>query len=242
MFNTTPELFESNTSDIPHFKAESIFALVFHSINHQTVVTKHNIDNEILGSGTVVDPIDIIQATIKVNNNHNNNQAVNADIISERVLLDDHEKIIWHSKASSRTMWFATRSAGSATLRPWWPNLLFVVNKKKSSMSVFALATGARPTENTRLYQAPLMNISKNGITCLGSATLPKNKSSNNIVEMENCIYDSNFSHLNDYQDNKQEHMKSDKTHIEFYRNRQETKQKFKANEMTFLCQLNKIL
>lgn len=241
MFNTEPQLFESNSRDIPEFNAKADFALVFHKIERETVVTKHDVKNSVLQSGTLVDPIDIIEATINVKNN-NAQGFTKTEIISDRVLLDDHNKTIWYSKASNRTMWFATQRSGTATLRPWWPNLLFIVDKKKGGMSVFAIATGARPTAKTRLYQAPLMNMSSKGLVCLGSATLPKDKSSANIVEMENCIYDSNFSHLNDYQNNEQEHMQGDKAHIEFYRKREKTKQKFKAKEMTFLCQLNKLL
>jgi len=242
MFNTEPRFFDGTGNDIPTFSFKPQFALVFHSVEYQTVVTKHNVDNGVLQSGTVVEPIDVIQATINVEQNKGNHAPVKAEIVSDRVLLDDHSKIIWHSKASNRTMWFAGRECGNATLRLWWPNLLFIVNKKSGSMSVFALATGARPTAKTRLYQAPLMNIGSRGLVCLGSASLPKDKSSNNIVAMENCIYDSNFSHLNDYANNVQDHMKDDKAHVAFYRNREKTNQKFKAAEMTFLCQLDHLL
>ena len=242
MFNTEPSYFDGNSSDIPNFSYDPKFALVFHQVQRQTVVTKHNVENGILKSGTVVEPIDIIQATINATKSTSQNNQAKTEIISDRVLFDDHNKIIWYSKASNREMWFAVRDCGNATLRVWWPNLLFVVDKKNSAMSVFALATGARPTAKTRLYQAPLMNMSSKGRVCLGSANLPKEKSVNNIVDMENCIYDSNFSHLNDYGNNVQKHMQTDKEHLAFYRNREKTKQKFKANEMTFSCHLSELL
>ena len=241
MFNTEPTFFSNNTNSIPSISYEPRFALVFHSVERETVVTKHIVKNGLLQSGTVVEPIDIIQATIDVKKNNLNYANSKSQIISERVLLDDHKTLIWHSKASNRTMWFSGQECGKARLRLWWPNLLFVVNKKNNSMSVFATATSARPNEKTRLYQAPLMNISENGSICLGSAKLPKDLSQHNIVAMENCIYDSNFSHLN-FKNDDQEHMKNDKCHIKFYRSREKSQQKFKASEMTFLCHLSKII
>ncbi len=241
MFNTQQMYYSDASHAIPKQSFESQFALVFHSVNHQTVVTKHNISKDKILTGMIVEPIDVIQSTLSETKSESSTDSW-SDILDERVLIDDYEKIIWYSKATNRQMWFFGRDCGKATLRVWWPNLLFVVNKKLSSMKVFALATGARPSVKTRLYQAPLMNINDGGKVCLGSAHLPKDKSHTNIVAMENCIYDSNFSHLNDYGNNEQSHMRCDKEHVNFYRMREKNNQKFKANEMTFLCRLSDVL
>ena len=244
MFNTSSPLLRYTSASVPTINSEAHFALVFHTVQGDTVTTKHEVNSHNqLCAGTIVDPIDIIHATLEAKKAQHNNahSPVQSQILSTRVVVDDHQKLLWHSKAQHREMWFSGRECGTATLRVWWPNLLFMLNKRGQRLSVFALATSARPHADTPIYQAPLMNINDAGLICLGSAQLPKDKTSANIVEMENCLYDSNFSHLN-VKSTKQPHMADDRAHVTYYRERQKTKAKFAARDLIRVGKLNSLL
>lgn len=244
MFNTVSPMMHYTSVHTPTLRRKAHFALVFHTIQNETVATKHVINEKNqLCAGTVVDPIDIIHATLEATRTRQGSVApqVKSQLLSPRVVIDDHQRLVWHSKAQDRPMWFSGRECGTATLRVWWPNLLFVLNKRQTCLSVFALATGARPHANTPIYRAPLMNVDEKGVICLGSATLPKDTSNTNIVEMENCLYDSNFSHLNVTCD-KHPHMADDKAHVAYYRERQHARTPFKASDLLRVGVLNDLL
>lgn len=244
MFNTTPAMTRYRSNFTPSLSREAHYALVFHTVQGNTVTTKHKINGKNqLCAGTIVDPIDIIHATLEAKKAQQEDatNAVKSQIVSTRVVVDDHQLLLWHSKAQERPMWFSGRECGTATLRVWWPNLLFVLNKREQRLYVFALATGARPTENTPIYRAPLMNVNGNGSICLGSAHLPKDKTSTNIMAMEDCLYDSNFSHLNVDCD-RHPHMSDDREHVYYYRARQQNRVKFKASELLRVGTLSDLL
>jgi PRTRC genetic system protein B len=69
----------------------------------------------------------------------------------------------------------------------------------KSSLTVFALASGKRPTEKTKLYHAPFFNVYENGNVCMGTVDV-RIKNSASLEELtsawENYFFNSNFSHL----------------------------------------------
>ena len=244
MFNTVSPLMHYSSIHAPSINRKAHFALVFHTVQNETVTTRHPINEKNqLCAGTVVDPIDVIHATLEAKHAKEGYRAapITSSIMPARVIVDDHQRLMWHSKAQDRSMWFSGRECGTATLRVWWPPLLFVLDKRTKGLSVFALATGARPHANTPIYRAPLMNVNKEGAICLGSATLPKDPTNTNIVEMENCLYDSNFSHLN-VTCEKHPHMADDKAHVAYYRERQRARTPFKASDLLRVGVLSDLL
>jgi PRTRC genetic system protein B len=93
-------------------------------------------------------------------------------------------------------MWFRVgKFSGSFEVK--WPSLLFIANKRDAKLFVFALAASSYPSEDAIVYHAPLMNIGRDGLVCQGSASLPAEISSATIDQMEETIYDSNFTHIN---------------------------------------------
>ena len=117
-------------------------------------------------------------------------------LLSESVLLDDHSSIIWYRKRFVNPIWFRVGN-GVQHFNVEWPPLLYCVNKKHSSLKVFALGSNSRPTLSSRLYHAPLMNINSSGVLCQGTATLPVEIDASKLTECESSLTDSQFTHIN---------------------------------------------
>jgi PRTRC genetic system protein B len=143
------------------------------------------------------------------------------------VLSISSNHIAWTVKASVRNLYFKPR--GRKNTLKWTvpvPTLLFVASTK--GLSIAAVKTKRRPTEKTALYHAPLMNIYNDGRVCLGSASYPSEISPDTRPSIEDCIFKTNFAHINHNKTlaipNKKEI--SDKQHLAFWR----TLHKEKAN------------
>lgn len=115
-----------------------------------------------------------------------------------RVIYESADILAWVSKSKKHSMWF--RVGGKAfRVNAVWPNLLFVVHKSSRSLKVMATARSS-VTKSTRLYEAPLCNISKGGSVCQGNATLPDRQIIGTAEVLDECeatIYNSNFTHVN---------------------------------------------
>ncbi|WP_412468794.1 PRTRC system protein B [Pedobacter sp. KLB.chiD] len=122
-------------------------------------------------------------------------------IIPEKVLRIDADKkgcLLWFTKGERRQLYFSPGleiQNGTANV----PAMLWLATKKE--LSVFALATNHRPTENTTLLHAPFFNVYENGSVCMGSVDVDI-KSSTSTEEFmqlwENYFFNSYFSHLFD--------------------------------------------
>jgi len=115
-----------------------------------------------------------------------------------RVIYESADILAWISKSKKHSMWFRV-GGKSLRVNAVWPNLLFVVHKSTRALKVMATA---RPnvTKSTRLYEAPLCNISRGGAVCQGNATLPDKQIVGTTEVLDECeatIYNSNFTHVN---------------------------------------------
>lgn len=163
-------------------------ALLFHKLHAEVAVTHHIVHEGIIGAGQVVNAQGV--------------QSLLRDLLPERqeghilpanVLVNTRDMLVWYKPAFIKTMWFTDPVRGY-TVR--WPNLLFVLNKQ-GGLKVFCTATGARPDNSTRIYHAPLMNLSDTGNLCFGSAPRPPGSRVEDIEGWENALINSKFSHLN---------------------------------------------
>lgn len=120
-------------------------------------------------------------------------------ILSTNVLhINPSEKdtVLWYTKAQQRQLFFVDGLQipnGKAKVPP----MLWFVSK--SSLSVFALATDRRPTENTPLHYAPFFNIYEDGKVCMGTVSIDIENSASVeefIQAWENYFFNSCFSHL----------------------------------------------
>jgi PRTRC genetic system protein B len=119
-------------------------------------------------------------------------------LIPNQVFYTDNEKVVWYRESQPTDLFFSKNHAlksGKYALPP----LVFVAYKQ--SLSVFAIKSTKDIDEKTKLYQAPLWNMTSpnSGSTCLGSTKRPEK--ANNMKEYiqmwEDYFFQSTFTHLN---------------------------------------------
>jgi PRTRC genetic system protein B len=174
------------------------FAVVFHQDSQTEAVvcaTRHQIDPDTntMSIGTVISANQIAKTFSELNLGKVKKVY---NCIPENVIFDSDHLLVWYKRRFVGDMWF--RVGGKPQrLVVEWPPLLFAVGKIKKSMRVFALPSNSRPTEDTKLYHAPFMNINNVGLLCQGTASLPHEINFNSIKECEATLIDSQFTHVN---------------------------------------------
>lgn len=116
----------------------------------------------------------------------------------QRILAQGLGKLIWWNPPMQRPMFFNCKSKNSA---PEFiaqgmcelPGLIWM--RDKLSLSVFAYRGNAVPRKETRLCQAPFLNVYSNGVICLGSAVKPDELSGDDPTAWEKSFFESAFSH-----------------------------------------------
>lgn len=196
--NIFPQI--KTTSPVPMLKAS--YALVFYqctSDRHGGIIsaTKHSVnDKNELGLGTIISPNSIAEEFYALDNDSKDSFI---SILPPNILIDENKTLMWHTKRRLYPMWFRN-SVENVSHYVEWPPLLFIVDKSRNStggkMRVFALPSDSRPQSTTRIYNAPLMNISATGSLCLGSAFLPSKLNASTISECEAALFDSQFTHV----------------------------------------------
>lgn len=119
-------------------------------------------------------------------------------ILSTQVLYFEPagSKVIWFTKTRQRELHF-TETLGIPKGKAHVPAMLWVASQ--SSLTVFALANNRRPTEKTKLYNAPFFNVYENGNVCMGSVDIRIKKTASLeefINYWEDYFFNSYFSHL----------------------------------------------
>lgn len=234
MLTATPNHISLNKEN-PTPEPELAIVLYGRGMNSSEYATIHNVRNNKLMQGRLTD-IGNVRRTIamranKVQVHHEHEALANASILPHNVLLNTESTLMWHTPAKSQAMWFS--KAGGKGLNVQWPSLVWAI--RNNGLQVFAKATNTRPTEKTRLYHAPLMNISQNGRLCQGGAQLPTEKTIHTIGLIESTLLDSYFTHLNfKISSNKSTCYTSDADHIAFWREKEATNSPVRAREMAF--------
>lgn len=172
-------------------------AIVFYENENRQVcnVVHHKVKaDQSLGLGRVISGEHLVKSMLT---RLQANQSYGEELLPSNVLVDNDDRLIWHTSRHISTMWFRVGS-NAESMRVEWPPLLFIATKRGlKKMKVFALGSNARPTPSTRLYHAPLMNIDGSGEVCQGTAVLPKRISVSSIGECEDTIVRSKFTHTN---------------------------------------------
>ena len=126
---------------------------------------------------------------------------VRSGLLSDNVLSIGLEHVVWWSRPGDRTYFFDCRETEGAVsvgkrggVAPA-PSLIFVA--KDQSLCVYAIKGDSRPTVDTPLFIAPLMNCWDDGRVCLGSMPLPDTTLADSITKWERSFWESNFSHPN---------------------------------------------
>lgn len=122
-------------------------------------------------------------------------------LLSSNVLSVGMSHIVWWSPPQQRTYYFDCRPRGEGPnvgqrsgIAPA-PGLIFVGGEKR--LWVFAMKGKERPTADTPLFHAPLMNVYDNGSVCTGSMPMPDATLSASAELWEQSFWQSAFSHPN---------------------------------------------
>jgi PRTRC genetic system protein B len=119
-------------------------------------------------------------------------------ILGNRILHFDPQKgkAIWFTKAMQKELYF-TESLGIPYGRANVPAMLWIANR--NSLSLFALGSNRRPTEKTKLYNAPFFNVYEDGNVCMGTVDVRIRKTASLeefTIAWESYFFNSYFSHL----------------------------------------------
>lgn len=125
-------------------------------------------------------------------------RSVPVEILPERVLVRTAETIVWWSPPAERTMFFSDRGEDPLLKtmngkRYPQPPLLF--KTCGSHLWVRALYKSERPKAETRMCMAPYWNCYDNGVVCMGSMKIPREKSVTGIEIWEQAFFQSEFTH-----------------------------------------------
>lgn len=125
---------------------------------------------------------------------------VRSGILPEGVLSVGLDFVVWWQRPGLRTYFFDCRmsdgvSVGKRSGVAPAPGLVFVAKKK--DLWVCAVQGNERPTADTPLFHAPLMNVWKDGRVCTGSMHIPDSSLAQAVAGWEQSFWDSNFSHPN---------------------------------------------
>jgi PRTRC genetic system protein B len=193
--------------------------IVYESRNNNVFFSQHDVHvgdmGPSIGSGSVLTKADAHKFTQYIANKSDLSGEV---LLPSNVLMNAQTKLVWVREPEIKKMWFKVGKKKVSYTVPW-PRLIYVATP--NGLSVYAIKGRRRPTADTKLYHAPLMNIYDDGRVCLGSARMPERFDLSSIPDMEAIITDTLFSHTNhDYTLKKRGKGEVSNTkHIQFWRN-----------------------
>lgn len=114
-------------------------------------------------------------------------------LLPEHLLAFEAGVWVWWRPARRAPMWFVIDSQRYGFRVPW-PPLVFIAARQ--CVWCAALAQNRRPTAQTPLYHAPLMNIDRQGAVCLGSAQPPPSGAPDPQAAWEATVCQTNFAHV----------------------------------------------
>lgn len=134
------------------------------------------------------------------------------EIQPEQVLVATDELLVWWRRAGPEDLAFDVDwnrgEAGRARLqgvmkRMPLPALVFVLHRSRACQGiwqgvyVYAMGEDKRPTADTPMFRAPLLNLNDDGAVCWGDGELPKGRTSADIAQWESLFFSSKFTHYN---------------------------------------------
>ena len=121
-------------------------------------------------------------------------------LISDNILSIGLDHVVWWSRPGKRTYFFDCRrpegaAVGTRSAMAPVPGLIFAA--KERELWCYAFKGDARPTLDTPLHHAPLMNVWEDGRVCVGSMPLPDETVAESVTKWEESFWGSSFSHPN---------------------------------------------
>jgi PRTRC genetic system protein B len=188
-----------NPSKTENDKIEPLFTLTFHGVNSSSKqpcidgVTLHPIINKMIQEGRYLDGNEV-KAWV---NNCVVEQIGDNGIgyISPQCIAQTSSHFCFYQPAFVGRMWFRIKKP--VGLKVTYPALLYVASKEKRKLNVVVLDSDKRPSLDSPVYHAPLMNIDSRSSLCIGNATMPDVPNEKSISEIVKCLVSSNFTHVN---------------------------------------------
>lgn len=198
--------------------------------------TIHDIKNGQMQAGRLTDIANVRRTiTRRANGSRHQPKTTNLDtlITPDNVLVDTPDLLVWHTPKQRRAMWFSINR--QTPVMVWWPSLVFAVNPgtPNSELTVFAKTFNKRPTADTKLYHAPLMNI-RDGLLCQGGAKVPNKRDFTTLEAMENTLFDTYFTHSNYHDSRLRSYYRDNRQHVKFWHGKEKADARVKAKEMDY--------
>jgi PRTRC genetic system protein B len=214
-----------------------ISAFVFYGYDDKTcqAVTRHSVVNNRLSSPTLLRSEDVNALLMEITDTSDGKTLAPAN-----VLKNTPTHIVWYTKRMTRLMWFRTSSGVKSYLVEWCP-LLWISTKDGNSCHIMALGSNVRPSGKSRLFIPPLMNISSSGSLCQGTARIPNAVTYDSLVDVQNTVFDSCFSHVNTDKTLKGKNVSNTK-HIKFWQEKSKTKSRVRTKELNFSMTVDEYL
>lgn len=134
------------------------------------------------------------------------------EILPANVLVATDDLLVWWRPAGGEHLSFDVdwhegqpgreRLQGVTHFMPL-PPLVFLLSRNQAASGVFqgvyvfALGVNERPTAETPMFVAPLLNINDNGNVCWGNGESPRSRNVTDIAAWERCFFTSTFTHVN---------------------------------------------
>jgi PRTRC genetic system protein B len=122
-------------------------------------------------------------------------------IVNDNRILPDHvlyysnnplsHKVIWFAKPGKYTLYFGGQNINKCEVEISLPQLIFMYEDKK--LHVFATKEKIRPSENTKLFTLPFLNMYKDNSICLGNTLKQGLSLLESIICLEEIFYKARF-------------------------------------------------
>lgn len=136
---------------------------------------------------------------------------VKPEIIVENVLFSSDDLLVWWTPAQQRVCWFdidwhrdakGREALQGASGQLPITALVWMLQRTPGKgiwqgMHVYGLSESKRPTSETQLYRAPLLNINDDGAVCWGTGKVPQGRNQSDIQEWVDAFFGSTFTHYN---------------------------------------------
>lgn len=185
----------------PPTAPQPVLALVFYQHADATgepdlSVVRHAIHltacGPLLGAGQAVADADLMELNDLL---HRRERRAEPPRLLPSTVLCIHDTLwVWWLPAAVRPL-PVRQGERTFVLRAPWPALVLAVREQQ--FYVAALARNRRPTPNTPLYHAPLMNVGASGRVCTGNAELPPAVGLDALAGWEAVLTDTYFTHVN---------------------------------------------
>ncbi|WP_199438515.1 hypothetical protein [Vibrio owensii] len=168
-------MFESTTAKRIDRKPDlSRFMLLINNEDHHSRITQFRIghDNQPMDAESV--SVEEVMQQLK---EADSNEVTTPKRLNDpRVLFDNGRTLIWHYRPSKQQKLFLKHNGRNINQKFPFPSLVFAYDEEAHSLHIVAMRHHKRPDLDTRLYCAPLPNISTNGNVCLGNVVMPKTR------------------------------------------------------------------